>query len=361
MSQRKPGPAGAVWRGWTLALILIGTGGGCGSRNPYAFASPPVVAAPGVTDPNATPPPPMTGRETIIVVGEFENPDTSSLRWRDIGPGLSDALGRTMFGQGRHDIRLRPDLVREVDRILRGSPARRSRELSRVSVANPEVDYVLLGQVTDFVHMRDLNPDLGRRDFFGGRKKEAFVALKLDLVDLQTQRVIAIGHLYGAARADDHPTPESYKNVRISNYLFWSTPLGKASTQAINRAIDHMNTIIPAPIKELHIVQKLEPRVVQINGGTDSRVARGDRFYILHRHAPGANPEPVLDSDTGLPLQLRVDHVNASTSSAWIMGVLPPDVRYHATILQRQLPAPESESEAESGGAGTISAEADQR
>lgn len=314
-----------------VAFAAIALIAGC-ANNPYEFADPPTVA---VTDNVRRPDAPRR----IIVVGEFANPQSSSLPWNDIGKGMSDALARTLFNEGRYDVWLRPELSRQVESVLRISPSKREAELAKIQKANPDVDYVLTGRVTDFFHVRDLSKGFSESGLFSS-KPEAFVAMQLDMVDLPTRRVIAIGHVFGTARADESRTVEAYKGLRFSAYLFWSTPLGKASNQAIRRTMEHLYAFLPSQTQTLRIAQATEDRRVTILGGSDHGVVNGERFYVL-RIAPGGLLDPVLDPDTRTPLQVRIDSVSKDSSTAWLMGKRPRDVDLRGAALDRQLPSGE--------------------
>ena len=316
--------------GW-LAIVAGGVGG-CSSfsvSNPWSFDRPPAVAGAGDSAR------PARGDRTVIAVARFGNPSASQLRWRDVGAGMSDALRRALLNEGEFEVRIDP----QIERLLSQS-APQQRQVDG-SAAN--VDFIVTGKVTDFHHTAALPAQVSRRGLFGTRS-EAVVAIQWNLVDARTRRVVASDHIYGTARAGTDPQiKEMYSGVAFGSYLFWSTPLGRASRQAVERTMDRIREKLPSYAGDPRIVKRDGMRKVILVGGWAWGLTKGQKYYIYAAHpdevATAASPRPIFDPDTGRPLMVRINRVGKESSTAWLLGKSPVEVDLRGAFLSRDQPA----------------------
>ncbi len=286
-----------------LVLVAIGVSGpGCARpRNPWVYAEPPAVSV------NAYARPVRSGR-TVVAVAQFANPDAPQLDWPDVGLEMTRALRRAIYNNGNFEVRIAPEIEQKVSQPgFIGT-------VSPTGIAPVEVDYVLTGQVTDFHHTPALPKDASRWGLFG-RRKEAVVALEWKVVDVRARRVVAADHTFGTAGASRKKSiDELYDGLDVSAYLFWNTPLGRASHQAVDRTIGRMRELLPSEAAgQPTVLQVNASREVSIKGGWKWGLAEGQELYVIGQQK-NQPPRPIYDVDTGRPLKVRIRHVRKRTA-----------------------------------------------
>jgi curli biogenesis system outer membrane secretion channel CsgG len=319
-------------RPWPIAgsLLLVATGvGGAGCarpHNPWVYAEPPAVSV------NAYARPVKDGR-TVVAVAEFANPDSPQLDWPDVGLEMTKAMRRAIYNNGNFEVRIAPEIEQKVS--LPGF----LRSEGPVDGSPVEVDYVIVGKVTDFHHTAALPKDASRWGLFG-RRKEAVVAIEWRVVDVRARRVVAADHSYGTAEASRKKSiDELYAGLNVSAYLFWNTPLGRAAHQAVDRTIERMRELLPSRTSgQPTVLQVMGPREVSIKGGWKWGLAEGQELYVTEQ-PEGQMPRAIYDADTGRPLMVRIRTVRKDASTAWLLGKAPQEARLEGAILS---PAPPS-------------------
>lgn len=330
-------------------LPLVAAVAGCSNgswslSNPWKFDRPPVTTAARSTSDHAYA---LVSERTIVAVGQFQSPARSPVAWRDIGPGMSDALASALLNHNNFDVWIDAGISRQVAEILRRSPTQRAKGFAQVQSDYPEVHFVITGKVTDFHHTSELPREVSRWGIFK-RRNEAVVAINFNVVDLQRQRIVATDHVYGTAGVSKTPSKQLYQDLEFGSYLFWSTPLGKASRQAIERTIERVIEVLPSQMGEPRILNLIAARKVSINGGWSWGLVEGRRYYVCTQDDDaGLALRPVLDPDTRQPLQVRISRVNKETSTAWLLGKKPPGDDLRGAQLLRYLPQPPPDSSAE--------------
>ena len=316
-----------------LAAVVLG-GAGCSSwSNPWAFDTPPARAR---IDPAYRQP----SDRAVVVIAEFANPTKSALGWRDIGPGVSDAVGRALVDKGEYDVLINPEVTDAVTSItsrLRGR--RENNTLASILRTHPEVDYVIRGKVTDFHHTADLPRELQRWGLFG-RRREAVVAIDFEVFDLRAQRMIGADQVRGTASASRRPTRKLYADLAFDTYLFWSTPLGKASKKAVRSVVDRISEIVPPRVGDPKVIKLIARRKVSVTGGWMRGLAGGQRFYLCRRDDEDGRLRPIEDVDTGRPLMVQIAGTRKTTSTAWLMGEPPQETDLRGVVLRPALPPP---------------------
>jgi curli biogenesis system outer membrane secretion channel CsgG len=276
------------------------------------------------------------------VLGEFANPGASSVPWKDIGSGMSHALARTLLNRAKVDVVIDAPLAERVRKLLQQPKEKRGRGLDEIRGEYPRVRFIVLGRVTDFAHNRDLASDLRQRDFLF-EKKEAVVAIQLDVVDLDQGRVVASDHVHGVAKATRAKPDKLYENVVFGSYVFWTTPLGKASEVAIDEAMAVLDRVVPSADGALRITEEITSRRVRIAG--EMRGVQAGRVYRIAAHEDGA-ARTIFDPQTGLPLEARIDDVGRQSATAWLLGQPPASVDLNGAVLIAPPAAPSDLSSA---------------
>jgi curli biogenesis system outer membrane secretion channel CsgG len=311
-----------------LAVALLASGlSACGQIRSWGSPTPPTVA--GGAGAYAR----QDGR-AVVQVAMLEAPRTAGVRYRDLGQGMSDALARMLLKRSDFDVWIDPRGSRRVETALRGAqlPVRdRGREDAR-----PPVDYVVSGKITDFHHVTD------RRRLLGTRH-EAVVAIDFQIVETRSQRVVAADHVRGTASVGKE-SEELYEEVDFGSYAFWSTPLGKAASDALKSAADRIAGLVPIHAGQPTIASVLG-REIRIIGGQRAGVSPGREFYIYHLHTEGAR-RAVIDTDLGRPVTVRIMSAERDASVGWLIGRPPRGVDLRGAVLSRRAPEESPEAHA---------------
>lgn len=275
----------------------------------------------------------------VLVISPFANPASSSVPWPNLGGGMTDALSRALIADGRYNILVMPEVSAKVDPIVANKlKGDQSRALAKVREAYPEVDYVITGKVTDFHHLGDLNEDMSRSGWFG-KKNEALVAIKLNIVDLTAKRVIAVDHIYGAAGAGETTAKDLYRGMDMDSYLFWSTPLGRATNEVINKAEMQIARLVPDTLgREMVVSGFIEPRTLEIAAGKDHGLEAQQVLFLCLPPALDGRAEALLDLATRQPIMVKILEVQGTRSQGIMLGKPPTDVELRGTVLLRQRP-----------------------
>ncbi len=324
---RDGGRLSVVMRFATVLMIaatveLVAMFGCARPTNPWVYAEPPAVSL------TATARPVEQGR-TVIAVATFTNPDLPQLDWPGVGAELARAMRRSLYNDTDFEVRIAPEIEQAAS-----SPA----FLDSKSGQRPvEVDFVVVGQVTDFHHTAALPKEASRWGLIV-RRKEAVVAIEWRVVDVRAHRVVAADHTYGTAKASGKKSiPKLYEGIDVSTYLFWNTPLGRASHVAIDKTIERMRAVLPTFVgAQPTITTVLSPRKVLVQGAWKWGLTEGQEYYIVIPVEGDDSPQPVRDVDTGLALVLKITDVNKGTAEAWLLGKLAPGVDIRGAVLLTQ-------------------------
>ncbi len=313
---------------FATALKIAATAGVVGSfgcarpSNPWVYAEPPAVSV------SVTARPVQRGR-TVIAVAEFTNPNRPQLDWPGVGAELARAMRRSLYNDTDFEVRIAPEIEQAAS-----NPA----FLGKKSEHRPvEVDFVVIGQVTDFHHTAALPKEASRWGLIL-RRKEAVVAIEWKVVDVRARRVVAADHTYGTAKASGRKSiTKLYEGLDVSAYLFWNTPLGRASHDAIDNTIERMRDVLPSFVGEQPtITAVIAPRKVLVQGGWKWGLAEGQDYYIVIPGKDGTPAQPVRDVDTGRALVVQITDVNKGTAEAWLLGKPAPGVDIRGAVLLTQ-------------------------
>jgi len=319
-----------------LVLLAVVLAPGCRGRNrPYtgdwSYNTPPTAIqeqGPKYRDPS---------RQRVVVFGHLANPDLHPTGWRKVGPGMSDVLARTLLNHGDCDVWINPSIADRVDALLLLPPMEQDAAIQAIRERYPEVRYVVTGRVTDFQHTTDA-PKTAKKAGMYDRRQEAFVAIQINVFDVELGRVVASDHVYGVAFTPTEASRELHGGVSFDSYLFWSTPLGEATEQAVAKAIGVINRVLPTRDQSIRIVKHLEDRLVEVAGGPETSFFEGHEYYVCIRSTDGETLDPVLDPDTSMPLKARIRRSRRIASTAWLLGKKPAQIDLRGAILTESLP-----------------------
>lgn len=319
-----------ILAGFVLAGLAVSAG--CTApRNPWVYTTPPTTAEPrpAVTRSDAN--------RTAIVLGTFADPTKAPHYSSGVGKCMSDALARALLNDAKFDIWINPQLSRAVEEVIALPTFQHDEALGAIGRDNPRVHYVITGKVTDFHHTADL-PAAASRWGLLGRRNEAIAAIDLRIVDLKTRRVVGADHLKGVVGAGSTPSDETYGGIALDSYLFWTTPLGRASKAAVELAVDRTERVVPGGhIGDARIAAIAPRRRLNITGGTDAGLSAGREYFIV-TFKDDAEGKAIFDPDTDLPLTVRIDSVTRHAASGILRGRPPIEVDIRGASLRTALP-----------------------
>lgn len=228
----------------------------------------------------------------VIAVTSFENRSGFEGQWR-LGDGMSDLLVSELVATKKFNVVEREQFGRIVEEIERQRnplfrPEGRT-QIGRLKGAHLQIrgvinDFSQGGGSSFYVAMRKL--------VFGGRGYTARVSMTLVLIEVESGQILDSVQSSGTARARQAYLASSYKDVAFGGDVFFRTPLGVATREAIE---DGVKAIMKAMPKEhwKPMIATVQGRSVIINGGADRCIKVGQMF-IVRRPA-----EPVTDPGTG--------------------------------------------------------------
>lgn len=274
--------------------------------------------------------------QTVLVLGRFADPSKAPNYSSGVGQYMSDALARALMHDGAFDVWINPRLTRKVETALALPAAEHEQALGQISREHENVRYVLTGKVTDFYHSTDLPTEVTRWGVFG-RRNEAVVAIDLRIVDLKSRRVVGAHHLNGTARAGSGPSGDLYGGVALDSYVFWSTPLGRASKAAIERAVERTVRFVPGGVGDAVVEERLTRRRLGITGGSRAGLVSGREYYLL-RPETTTGDRVIRDSDNGRPLMVRIESAGRNSARGFMLGVPPLEQQVRGAVLRSTLP-----------------------
>ncbi len=341
-----------------VACVVLG---GCAGRSPWTFTTPPTRVEPN--------PVMRANQKTIVVVSTFADPTNAPPHAVGIGRYLSEAFSRALLNDGKYDVWINPALILEAERIAQARPVDRSTPaagtrgpqiggpdtniaLTGVTeqgrrVSSDQVHFVVLGKVTDFQYTGDLPRQVSRWGVFGPRN-EAIVAIDLRIVDMQSRRVVGADHIRAMVPAGGTDARELHSAVPFDSYLFWSTPLGRASKEAVQTAVAQTDRVVPPVLLDPRIEQMIAWRRVSIAGGSMAGVNKGQELFVLVREKNADDPSggrwvPARDAHTDEPLRVRIDTVERRHSTGWLLGERPVELNLRGALLSLELPTARDE------------------
>jgi hypothetical protein len=316
------------------ALAVAGALPACSRpSNPWTYNTPPTASAGDIAQPDH-------GGRRVVVLGDLQSPRRSPLaQWDAIGPGISDALARTAFNEGTFEVRVDAALAKRVRRLADRPYDERLGAIEKIRLEHAELRFVVFGKVTDFAHTTDVPRDARRRGLIGHRR-EAVAAVQLHIFDLVLAREIASDHLVGVSPAGRIDSQKLYADIDFGSYVFWNTPLGKASEQVITEAVALIDRVVPAPEDTVRVVRQTGPRKIKLVARRGAALTEGHRYYVCVFPDP-MDPTvavPVRDADSDEPILAQIEKVKGERATALLIGKKSMDVDLRGAVLRTVLP-----------------------
>ena len=258
----------------------------------------------------------------VVAVTRFDNKSGFSGQW-DLGTGMADVLTTELLESGQYVVLERRELDSVLGEILRQGQEffRREGRVNQGRLKN--VRYLISGAITDFTVTGDSSGWFGYSTTVkaGGGTSRARVSLHLRLTDVESGEVISSVEAAGTASAGWFSAAVSYKNLAFGGDSFFRTPLGKATTRAVGRAVKQLAEAIPREYWYPRVAEA-GPDMVVLNGGENVGVRAGDVFVVREQGRDITDPVTgdVIERLPGKVIgRIRVDEVQPLAAHALII------------------------------------------
>lgn len=256
-----------------------------------------------------------------IAVTTFDNRSGFSGRW-ELGRGMADLLVSELVMTKRFDVLERGELNYLLDEIdMQGNGFfRKEGRVPKGRLKNAQ--YLIRGVVNDFSQVSGGSFWFRAQKFItGGSAYTARVGLTLTVIDVESGSIIDAVQCEGNARARSAYAAGSYDDMRFGGDMFFKTPLGKATAQAIRTGLEGIVEHVPLG-QWIPVVAGVMDSQVVINGGVNRGVNAGTLYHV--RSADRSVTDPltgdVISVITGNIIGLlKVNRVGPKASYATII------------------------------------------
>jgi curli biogenesis system outer membrane secretion channel CsgG len=224
-----------------------------------------------------------------IAVTTFENRSGFNGQW-ELGRGMADLLVSELVTTKRFEILERGQLNHILDEIDRSENGyfRKEGRVDRGRLKNAE--YLIRGVVTDFSQVSGGSLWFrAERFLLGSSAYTARVGLTLTIIEIESGRIIDSVQCDGDARARSAYGRGSYDNVHFGGDMFFKTPLGKATAQAIRTGLNGIVARMP-PKRWEPVVAGVQDALVIVNGGVNRALKIGDIYEVRRADKPVTDP-----------------------------------------------------------------------
>ena len=260
-----------------LLFFVVALGPGCVTRM--------VRPAKPLPD-NAVPP--------VVSVSTFDNRSNFSGQW-NLGAGMSDLLVSELVESRNFTVVDREQIGRIIGEIEMQRHAYFRQEGTVAKGRLKGAHYLVRGVINDFSQVGGVSIWFKIKHLLlGGRGYKARVSLTLTLIDVETGQIIDSVQSSAMVRAREAYAGGKYEDVRFGGEVFFSTPLGVATVNAIRLGVRGIVEELPRqPWHPMVAEVSFDGNRIIVNGGADRGVKPGARYAVL---GPG---RPVTDPSTG--------------------------------------------------------------
>jgi curli biogenesis system outer membrane secretion channel CsgG len=228
-----------------------------------------------------------------VGVSRFENKSNWRGQWA-LDDGMADQLTEALVQSGQFVVLERQtlgDVLAEQDLAASGRAAK-SKTAQTGKIIPAQI--LIMGAITEFEHASSgggAGINIGKLKL-GGKGGTAHVGLIIRLIDTTTSQVLDSQRVEGKAKSGGLGIGITTKDVAFGSSGFKKTPLGKATQQAIDQAVDFIIAKMEGvPFQGKVVTVKGEQ--IYLNVGERNGVESGSQFVV---YRPG---EQIVDEDTG--------------------------------------------------------------
>ena len=240
-------------------------------------------------------PPPQDAMPPVVAVSRFENRSSFSGQWA-LGDGMAELLVSDLVSSDHFVVverRRLEQLLGEID-AQASEYFREAKKARRGRLKN--VEYFIRGVVTGFTQVSASDLRVSGADAAGGYGSHtARVALTLTVIEVETGQIVTSISTAGLAKAHAAYGEGRYKGIRFGGDVFFQTPLGVATRNAIRKALRTLVKRLEKQRWRPHIARVRPDRLI-VAGGTRHGQRVGMELAAL------APAERITDPATGDPI-----------------------------------------------------------
>lgn len=276
-----------------------------------------------------------------IAVTTFENRSGFSGQW-ELGQGVADLLVSELVLSKNFEVLERAQLGRILDEIdmQRNGYFRSEGKIEKGRLKNAQ--YLIRGVVTDFSQVSGGSLWLHLQRFLvGGRAYTARVGLTLTIMEVESGRIVDSVQCAGDARAKSAYGSGSYDDVKFGGDMFFKTPLGRATSDALRQGLKGIIAKVPQHSWEPMVAAVINAEVI-INGGINRGLKTGQVYQVRDTDSQITDPltGDVLTMLPGSAVALiRIGKVAQSTSSAIVIKGAGVKRGQRLTLIPNPAPA----------------------
>lgn len=287
-----------------------------------------------------------------VAVMPFDNRSNFSGQWA-LGTGFADLLTTYLLRTGRMVVLERNDIddVLEELRLQNTGLVRQEGRAAESRLKNAEV--LIRGVITEFTVTSDVSgwfgsrtADIGNtklRDVsIRGNRRKARVSINMKVYDVETGEVLASVESAGSSSSGMLGGSAKYNQMDFGGEAFYKTPLGKATRQAMERAIHKIVNVMPRKAWQGRVAYAEGVGII-INGGKNVGVRLGDQFAIRGAPQPITDPisgEVIREISGDVVAEVVVEQVEDESAAARILYGQPQrgDLLERVTSSMRRTP-----------------------
>ena len=277
------------------------------SMNPWSYNAPPGHGAIGNE----------ALQKPVVLLDQFTSGSGIDARWSDIAPEMQQAFARALLKTGKFEVVTDSYLVDQAIDAIQASGSSRNKAMDTIhATLGTDTAFLVQARITDFLHTSEAPESVRRLSWFT-KANDAVVAMDITATDLQVGKVVFSDQIVATASAGDE-TIDQYGSLEFGSYLFWSTPLGRASTEVLDEGVHQLAGLqgsTPGVVK----ITKYEVghRDVKLSGS--NLLDDGGIYYVGAADAV-TGQYISIDDDLGRPLRLRVEKHFFGASTGWLLS-----------------------------------------
>lgn len=274
------------------------------------------------TFPGKLPPLPPNAIKPVVAVTEFENETGFSGQWK-LGRGIPDLLVAELMNTHRLILVDRKKLNDVVGEITRQGHDlfRKEDSVARGRLKNAR--YLIRGVITDFTQTGSGSAWFRSSKAAGGvTGARALVMLNITVTDVETGEIVSSALADGSAGASGKWAQFNYSGVTFGGDIFFKTPIGRATQEALRKAVFRIVQDIPYTTWKPCIADAKVDTVI-INGGENVGVQVSDTFNVREEGRSITDPATgnVIDHIPGKVVgRIRIIDVRSTASDGIVLS-----------------------------------------
>jgi len=227
-----------------------------------------------------------------VAVFKFDNRAPFPLEW-DLGDGMKEMLTDALVTSERYRVieRLEIDSVmRELKFQYTGS----TRAAGRAGIGRlKNVQYLIKGTITDFGHVSSSEGLLRHLDYFDifTSAHKAVMGMTLQVIEVESGEVVSSTRHEKAVNARDVTVNATYSKMAMGGGMFVRTPLGRATAEVIEQAVDQVTSAIAARKWNPKVAALQPDGTIALNGGENRNIRSGAVYEVRALGQPIVDPE----------------------------------------------------------------------